>query len=40
MVKTINHMNLLQLFQPFHLYKNSVVDKYREIKMSDTKEKP
>jgi hypothetical protein len=32
MAKTQDHMNLLQLCQPFHLYKNSVVDKYREIK--------
>jgi hypothetical protein len=32
MVKTQNHMNLLQLCQPFHLYKNYVVNKYRKIK--------
>jgi hypothetical protein len=32
MAKTQNHVNLLQLCQPFHLYKNSAVDKYREIK--------
>jgi hypothetical protein len=30
MAKTQNHMNQLQLCQPFYVYKNSVVDKDRE----------
>jgi hypothetical protein len=39
MAKTQNHMNLLQLCQPFHLYKNSVVDKYRKIKTCGAQKK-